>query len=121
MGDYMTSKDSSLSFPVPSANTYSFPNPNPYQPNNMAFSQTSNNNNNNNCKFYDFQPNHSHNSNGIPLSTPSTSTRRPPTPSDTASVRDVIPEGYRNQHAHLKCHLEFVNQAVFSLNCNINI
>jgi len=37
----MTSKDNSLSFPVPFANPFSFPNPNPYQPNKLAISQTS--------------------------------------------------------------------------------
>jgi hypothetical protein len=51
----------------------------------------------------------------------STSTRRPPTPSDTSCVTDVITQECRNRHARLKCHFEFVNQAVRSLNCNINI
>jgi hypothetical protein len=36
----MTSTDNSLSFPVPSAYPHSLPNPNPYQPTNLAFSQT---------------------------------------------------------------------------------
>jgi len=48
------------SFPVCSANPYSFPNPNPYQPTNLAFSQTSHQQQ---LQFYYLQSNHGHSSN----------------------------------------------------------